>query len=238
MPENDTTLGSQTTPGQEVTASQQNLVTPNVTENVEPKTEEKQGAEPLTEQKVLEIAQKAADEASERTIRKFQSLTDKAEQRVKKEVEQVVTDLKAAGIEVSQQQKAELENKTRQRVQSDSNQVGQVAQPAPQGEPVDPTVERVQSRAHKLEEKYGVTIAQNDPEVKLVTWDNPDPFQFLDQYEVALKAKVDRTKANSSASNKPSDGNAAGRVTATSNTKSGIPDLSPEELLKQVYPLP
>ena len=195
----------------------------------------------LTEQQVLDIVNKAVQSSAEKTaditLRKFQSMTDKAEQRVKTEVANIKKTLEVAGLAPTAEQLKEIEGVTRARVKGDLEANPEPEQP--QGEPVDPVVAEVRARTQKLNEQYKQEIAGADPESILVKWSTPNPFEFLATYEAALKAKAERLKSANPQSKTEGDqhGNPADRITATSNTRSGIPDASPEELFKQAFPL-
>ena len=138
----------------------------------------------LTEARVNEIVEKAV----EGVLRKAQSITKKAEDRIKAEVAAKIEDMKAAGITPTPEQEKQLESVVRQRETSSSTAEGR---PPTQGkaessEPTDP----VTQAGYELMDQYGIDIEKEDPESEKL--DFSSPLKYLRSLEDALKTKAAR----------------------------------------------
>lgn len=176
----------------------------------------------LTEQKVLEIVNKAAKEAAAETLREVQSRTDKAEARIRKEVQDKIDGLKAIGVSLTNEQAAQLDAQTRQEFAQKN---------APQ--PVNP----LDQMRNELEQEFGLELSTSDLEAKLVTTDGT-PTQFLRTYEQALKAKQDRLKAPTAkpvATPQQEEPTKARIVTSPAKGSGGIVSSDPDALFNMAY---
>jgi hypothetical protein len=188
-------------------------------------------AEPvLTEQKILELVSKAAREAAAETLREVQSRTDKAEARIRKEVQEQIDRLKNIGVELSPEQVGQLDAQTRQKFEQQSA-------PKPPANPIDAVRD-------ELEKEYGIELSNDDLESKLVVVDGT-PRQFLSTYEKALQAKKDRlnsaAKSNSpqkvetKVEPKKEEDPKARTVTSPVRGAVGLTVTDPDVLFKQAY---
>lgn len=183
-------------------------------------------AEPvLTEQKVLELVNKAAKQAAAETLREIQSRTDKAERRIKTEVQAQIDRLANIGVSLSPEQISQMEAQARQSL-------------APQ-EPANQPLNVVASMQLELEKEYGIELTDDDLEAKLVVVDD-SPTKFLRTYEKALQAKKDRL-GKSARSVTPSKVETekpdvkARVVTSPAKGAVGLTVSDPDQLLNQVY---
>ncbi len=164
----------------------------------------------LTREQILELVKSAIGEAEPEIISKAtrhaQSLTDKATERLNARIEE----LKRAGVEVSNEQRYNLEKIISEEVlkeesaspKAEAKQQGAEDLSAKTGNPI---VDMTRARQAKLIEKYGVAIEEGDQEFNLVPWNAPDPFTFLEEYEAQLKAKLDRIKSVPEVENSETD---------------------------------
>jgi hypothetical protein len=176
----------------------------------------------LTEQKVLELVSKAAKEAAAETLREIQSRTDKAEARIKKEVQEQIERLKGIGVELTPEQQNHLAAQTRQKF-------AQVEAPPP-ANPID-------AMRDELEKEYGIELSGDDLEAKLVVV-NESPTKFLRTYEKALQAKKDRlnpSQAKSTPKEEKSEPSKARMVTSPNKGAIGLTISDPDELFNQAY---
>lgn len=129
--------------------------------------------------------------------RQIQSLTDKAESRITKQVSEQLgqldtqyADLKAAGIPVTDEM---LQNAKAKVVQDSlavqASEAGDGAEPGtiPTDDPVNSFIN---ARTQQLYQEYGLVVELDDPEAKAI--DQSDPWKFLNTLEVQLQAKRER----------------------------------------------
>lgn len=177
----------------------------------------------LTEQKVLELVARAAKEAANETLREVQSRTDKAEARIRKEVQGQIDRLKTIGVELSPDQVNQLDAQTRQQFTQQ--------EPAPQLHPVD-------VMRDEIEAEYGVELSNDDLEAKLVVL-NGTPRQFLSSYEKALQAKIDRLKNTAVSSpkveSKKEEDPKVRTVTSPTKGAVGLTINDPDALFREAY---
>jgi len=206
----------------------------NVTEAAQPEAQVAEVLEPaqptteqpvLTEQKILELVRNAAKEAAAETLREVQSRTDKAERRIRTEVQAQIDRLKTIGVELSPEQVNQLDAQARQGIE----------QPQPAPVPVNP----IDHMRDEMEQEYGLELSNDDLEAKLVKVDGT-PRQFLSSYEKALQAKKDRL--NTAKSNPPTKVEPKEVVdpkvrTVTSPTKGavGLTISDPDALFNEAY---
>jgi len=201
-------------------------------------TEVKEQAQPtteqpvLTEQKVLELVGRAAREAAAETLREIQSRTDKAEARIRKEVQAQIDRLKNIGVELSPEQVGQLDAQTRQMFEQ-------------QNAPKSPPLNSIDALRDEMEAEYGIELSNDDLEAKLVVVDGT-PRQFLTSYEKALQAKKDRlgqaAKSKSPQKTEPKVEEVvdprARTVTSPSKGAIGLTTSDPDALFRQAYKKP
>lgn len=188
----------------------------------------------LTEQRVLELATKIAEEIAEKkandAVRQAQSMNDKLGARVSKEFEDRLKAFEAvSGQPLTEAQKVTLEKQTREQIIKES-------QPQPQAPVQDATSHPLYPIVQKLSVKYGVPpIDSSDPEFVTVNakgdWD-----EWRDTFERGMKAKASRL-APKQAPSTEAEGDPKARIATTPNKgTAGIPDnLSATDYFKLAY---
>ncbi len=148
----------------------------------------------------LEAAEKLAREAEERAYWRAEKLVRSADKRISGKVqadlaalEKMINVQKSAGIEITPMQEAQLRNKVISDAYSQADppptHTEQQEKPnpeAPSSEAIDPTT----AQAWRLMKAAGITINEDDPEVKLV--DNSDEDHFLLSIAAAIETKRQR----------------------------------------------
>ena len=185
----------------------------------------------LTEASVSEIVAREVT----KSLRQFQSMSDKSEARVT----QLITDSetrmkKIIGRDLTPKEKVALEGDVREEVRSGSegNVDADSAQDSTMFEPSEEAKQEFASRIQTLEIRYGVRLFQEDEESKTVNWKERDHLKLLQQIESGIKAKAGRSQSDNSASG------AKGRLPALTNesTPDKLKGLSPGKLLEKAYP--
>lgn len=195
---------------------------PGAASQAEPNAQQPGGAKFVT----FEEAQRMATEAAERALRQAQSMTDKSESRIKREITDRMakiaeaTDLlKAAGVEIT----PEVTERVRQAVVMESltkgSDPGQPSAPATPSQAApnagsEPNPDEITAQAHRMMSQAGVWIEQGDPEVAQLSQDSP--YAFLHSVELAINAKKARMTARQQAA-----GPAPGARTPTNAGPSG-----------------
>lgn len=184
----------------------------------------------LTEQKILELVGKAAKQAAEETLREVQSRTDKAEARIRKEVQEQIDRLKGIGVELTDEQTRQLGEQTREKFAQ--------AQVEPQATPPVPPVQvnPINEARDELEREYGIGLIADDLEAKMVKLDGTE-LQFLRTYEQALQAKKDRLNAKSTPQESPTEpvDPKTRIVTAPKQGAIGLTVSDPDQLFEMGY---
>ena len=227
---------------QQVEQPVQNVPTPTPAEVATPKPEvvaqgQGVGQEPkaLTEQQILELIDKRANEIAGKksleAIKQAQSLTDKLDARLRKEVaDRLKTFESVAGQPLTEAQKYLIEKQTREQiVQEQQPEAPQQQQPVQQQNPLMADVTRIA-------QKYNGTIVEmSDPEAASVKV-NGSLGEWVESYERAVKAKADRIAPKQTPS-VVDNGNPQGRIASTPvKGTAGIADgLSPIDYFKQAY---
>lgn len=144
----------------------------------------------------------------------IQSLTDKqVDGRLKKWEERV----KAKGFEVDDQMRQEV----KRRLMLNELDSIEAEDASPRGVPphVDRIVQDVTAKMRGLEEQYG-SLEQEDPEFKMVNFNDPNPDRFLFAYEAALsKAASRKASAPEQPSGNPNARTPSPPGSATGNRK-------------------
>ena len=202
---------------------------------------QQEGTEPtyITTKELDERLGKGLDErlsSFEDTVaRQIQSLSDKAESRITKQVNEQLgqldtqyADLKAAGIPVTDEMLKTAKAKVVQEsLAVQASEGGDGKEPAPAADPVNSFIN---ARAQQLYQEYGLVVELDDPEAKGI--DQTDPWKFLNTLEVQLQAKRERVgDAPDKAANPPATMPALGTGGGIANPISNIND--PDELLKR-----
>jgi hypothetical protein len=140
-----------------------------------------------------DILEHVLDQFSEKLTRKIQSMTDKKSDRIKKELEKKLQEkaeiYAALGLQMPEHIKQQEIERYLQSIQ-DQPEADEGAAPIIP----DPIVEAVNRRAALIEKRYGVTLNEDDPEIKLVNFRTLDPMEYLESREAAVKAKAARLK--------------------------------------------
>lgn len=157
----------------------------------QPVSEAPQLDQPLTKKEVEELVK----DISAKQFQAFQSMQAKMEDRVKKEFERQLKSLSEVGIKLTPEQAAKLQDDTR-RSFAESEKEGQhsTANPAPAQDVAKQNTEihPVVATANEIMRAAGVTIDDNDPEIKLVDNTTKDPLEFLQSVRNAANAKAKR----------------------------------------------
>lgn len=201
---------------------------------------QQEGTEPtyITTQELDDRLGKGLDErfsSFEDTVaRQIQSLSDKAESRITKQVNEQLgqldtqyADLKAAGIPVTDEMLKNAKAKVVQdSLAAQASEGGDGKEPVPTDDPVN---DFINARTQQLYQEYGHVIERDDPEAKGI--DQTDPWKFLNTLEVQLQAKKERVgDAPEKEANPPATMPALGTGGGIANPISNITD--PDELLK------
>lgn len=208
-----------------------------------------QTSTPLTEQQVLDLVNKAVGMATEKAVesglRKFQSLSDKAEARVNEQLAAMNAALEASGIQLTPQQRNQMEGNIRDNVRKQSVQGTDQGMPAAQlgtNGPSPAVIAKVNEQIALREIDYGTSVVTGDPEYDLVDWQSLDHLKVLKQHEAAIKAKAARIQSQSATPQNNSQGGAnnvvAGSNQGQRNQNKIDPKASPDELLDQAFSLP
>ena len=140
----------------------------------------------------------------EKTFRGIQSMTQKRENRINQELNDLKSALKNAGVELNDSQSNALEQITRKKIMNENGQeTGDTAaaqtagqqQTAPGGQQSqtnsDNLITDMNDRANLLMEIAGVDLEESDPEAKLLEGIE-DPKQWLSTLQTALENKKQR----------------------------------------------
>ena len=138
----------------------------------------------------IDLLRQALDEQASRIERRLQSMTDKQENRLKKEVDGKIAALeenyRALGLTVPAE--------ARQRV-IDDTVLSYLDKDQPASQPLAPSPELVayvNRKAQKIAEKAGVSLAPGDPEFAQVNQQTADPDEYLESWERAVTSKANR----------------------------------------------
>jgi hypothetical protein len=184
-----------------------------------------EGSEPkyITMQELQALEQKLTglfDSAVDRATRNAQSLTDKAESRIQKQVTERLKSVQEAyklinGHEMPVEQRETVRQRVIAEVLSEDGSSDKgTSQPVakPGEDELDPQtkadVEYVNRRTEELYEDYGFTLEESDPEASKLSFD-AGPKEFLKTLKTAMDEK--KTRLGSGQSGKPNVGQ-AGRI--------------------------
>lgn len=181
----------------------------------------------LTRKEADALVQKAVDEA----VKRAQSLTDKAESRIKKEFQQrkanldsTLKQLKEAGVEITPEVRQRAEAML---LQDTLAQPEPAPEPLPQRQPskvAEPELDPVSAQAMRMMQRAGVIIEDNDPEAGEI--DQTDPDAFLLSVAKAIVKKQQRTASQPPETPKaPTSAGGMGGVTA---------QATPEDYIKEM----
>jgi len=136
-----------------------------------------QGAGQLTPETVQGLIQQGVKAAMEEIRRTEQSQRDKLEARIRRETEQRLAAMKAAGIEVTDDQRKAVETVTRK----------QIAEPVE-----EPDNDPISEAASAMMDKAGVEILESDPEAALMkAARSPEEYLAATKKAIALKKARD-----------------------------------------------
>jgi hypothetical protein len=188
----------------------------------------------LTEQRVLEMIEKRANEIAEKksleAVRLAQSMNDKLDARLRKEVEDRLKTVEAVvGQPLTEAQKLILEKQTRAQIIAEQQPQEQPPVQDFKQHPLYPIVE-------KLSVKYGVTpVNETDPEFITVNvkgdWDD-----WRETFDRAMKAKASRLAPKQTPSVEQPTGNPQARIPTTPvKGSAGLPDVDANKLFSMAY---
>lgn len=197
---------------------------------------QQEGAEPtyITTQELDERLGKRFSSLEDNVARQIQSLSDKAESRITKQVNEQLgqldtqyADLKAAGIPVTDEMLKDAKAKVVQdSLAAQASEAGDGKEAVPTGDPVN---DFINARTQQLYQEYGLVVEQEDPEAKAI--DQSDPWKFLNTLEAQLQVKKDRVGADPEKVADPAKTMPAlGTGGSATNPIANITD--PDELLK------
>lgn len=172
---------------------------PAASESIQPDA----GAPETPQVVTMDLLRGVLDERFTQLERRLQSLTDKQENRLKKEVDGKVARLeekyRALGLQMPEG--------ARQRVIDDTvlSFLDNDEQPASQpGAPSPELVAYVNKRATKIAEQAGAFVSPGDPEFTLVNQATADPDEYLESWQRAVTSKANRLRgAGQPAQNQP-----------------------------------
>jgi hypothetical protein len=141
----------------------------------------------------IQDVQRAIRDALTDNQREQQSQRDKLENRVRTEVNRVVSTLKASGIEPTPEQLATMEKSTRQAIQDESGTTQQA--PAQAHVPENPEANPIVALAGEIMAEYGIQLEESDPEATALKTFKGTNRQWLAAVENAVKAKKERISA-------------------------------------------
>lgn len=122
--------------------------------------------------------------------RKQQGLRRKQEERIAKQVSEVVAAQRAAGVEVTNEQSQALESYFRKQVEVDESPA--VEPPAPKADKsADSTTEHVNRTIQKIYDKVGLRLEKNDPEAEGLD-KVADPYEFIEEVRARVERKAKR----------------------------------------------
>lgn len=143
----------------------------------------------------LEAMEKLVNEKAVKQWQAIQSMQAKMEERVKKDFERQVKTLYELGIKLTPEQAAKLQEDTRRsfaEAEKDGQQSPANPQPAQDSAKQKTEIHPVVATANEIMKAAGVTIDDNDPEIKLVDSKTQDPLEFLQSVRNAANAKAKR----------------------------------------------
>ncbi len=121
--------------------------------------------------------------------RRIQSLTDRQESRLKKQVDEKLGAIQKRYDAIG----AKVPDSVRQRVIDEAVLAHEEdVQPEPAQAQPDDLRQKVFNRANQLVQKHGVSLEPSDPEYREIKSTSPDPFEFLDSVEAAAIKKAGR----------------------------------------------
>ena len=158
----------------------------------EPQSEQTNVQQPeyLTKQEAVNLV----NELAAKQFQALQSMQAKQENRVKDEVEKRLQVLTAAGLTPTPEQAARIQDATRQQFaeMDEANTAianqGDAQAPMMQQQAIHPVI----ATANEIMRKAGVTINDNDPELKLIDQNTDDELTFLNSVQSAVIAKAKR----------------------------------------------
>jgi hypothetical protein len=194
--------------GQPVTPSPVPAAEPAQVNQVEGSTENQ--PQFVTREEALQLAQQAAAEV----LKQAQSLTDKSQARVMKEIDR----LSKAGITATPEQVKQM---VAAEEQSQQQEVpgNQAVQPEPQGLPADPVVRKA---IQIMQDEGGGQITKDEPEFNMIDQKTDDPEVFLASVHAAAKAKAERTKSIGNPARMPVTASGGGTHVPNYQNMSGV----------------
>lgn len=165
-------------------------------------------------------------EFEDKLMRTVQSLTDKQESRIKKElasrldeVKANIAEARAAGYNVPPEIEREMTAEAYRDVLTKVNQNKAAQPPASRPQPRPEDVEKVDIGIAKLVAKYGFKLNADDKEVSLLDSVTLDPDVYLASFEKAMQAKA--ASLGRSLPPEPLGGSPAARVAAPGGMPTG-----------------
>jgi len=197
-------------------------------------TENKEDKPVLTEERISELIAEKVEQGIASGLRKFQSMGDKREQRLKgmiAENEKRIS--KILGRDLNEQEKVALEGELREQVRNTEEDVDETnAQGQDTFEPSPEAKREIANKVQALEIKYETRLYEEDEEAKTVNWNERDHLKLLKQIESAIKAKSGKSLSDDSVAG------ATGRLPAGQNQQkpSALKGKTPGQLLEEAFP--
>lgn len=165
--------------------------------------------EVLTRAEALKMFTEIAEQVSEKTLSKYQSLSDKMEARITKRVDQQLQVMKQAGVEVTAEVSKNIRQVVSDQVKAEDaatpSQVPTQAQQAPVVKPKE-ELHPVQAAALAILENQKVQLDDADPEVGMINVKTDNPGEYLASVFAAAQAKKERLSRPAGARVPPSAG--------------------------------
>lgn len=131
-------------------------------------------------------------ELTAKQFQALQSMQAKQEDRVKREIDKRLEAIANAGLKITPEQAARIQEDTRKQLASEESQSvakREEAQPkAQQQSEIHPVV----ATANEIMKSFGVEVENNDPEFKMIDQSTKDAWQFLQSVREAANAKAQR----------------------------------------------
>lgn len=186
--------------GQPATSSPQNAETPSANAAENPGGETTQY---VTKNEAQQLAKDAAADA----VRQMQSLSDKAQAKIEKQI----NSLKAVGITATPEQVRKMVA-----TEEANESAGEISNPgAAQQQAMEPPLDPVVRKAFMIMEEAGVKVTAEDPEFSLIDSKTEDPEVFLDSVRAATNKMAARLNVKGSPARMPA---------VSSNSKPTVPN--------------
>lgn len=144
--------------------------------------------EPAQQYLTKEAAESLIKDLTAKQFQAIQSMQAKQGERIKKEFDQRLAALQAAGLQVTPEQAQVIQQQTRQQFEQLESANEPAAQPGQQQPDLDP----INSAAIQMMDNAGVRIEDNDPELSLIDRTTDKPGIYLASVYEAIAKKKER----------------------------------------------